>query len=324
MNDDNGQQMYDETNPKADEKSVDPNETQELRILIDNSQVGGIIGKGGSNVDRVRTEAGVFLSILKSQAEVSERVMVLKGPYDRLVQAIRMVAELLVEADAKLKKDQSLQDGQTRLRLLVHRHAVGAIIGKAGATIKETQLETTARVQVANEPLPGSTEKTVTIYGTPQVIHTATSKLLNQLRESPLRPNTKTYPYVPGVSPFPIAASLFNPMQNQFSYVQQAAAAQAQFQHLAQQGQDGAVNNTQKIAIPTICAGCIIGKGGSVIRDLRRQSGTNISIADSDSANPLERVVTLTGTPNGIQNAIYLIRQLVEQYQPAANHVQGY
>merc|ERR1712226_50807 len=74
--------------------------------------------------------------------------------------------------------------------------------------------------------------------------------------------------------------------------------------------------NTQKIAIPTICAGCVIGKGGAVIRDLRAQSGTNISIADADPTNPNERVVTLTGTPQGIQTAIYLIRQLVEQYQP--------
>lgn len=76
--------------------------------------------------------------------------------------------------------------------------------------------------------------------------------------------------------------------------------------------------NTQKIAIPTICAGCVIGKGGAVIRDLRAQSGTNISIADADPTNPNERVVTLTGTPQGIQTAIYLIRQLVEQYQPPA------
>jgi len=74
--------------------------------------------------------------------------------------------------------------------------------------------------------------------------------------------------------------------------------------------------NTQKIAIPTICAGCIIGKGGSVVRDLRMQSQTNISIAETDPAYPNERVVTLTGTPQGIQTAIYLIRQLVEQFQP--------
>lgn len=64
------------------------------------------------------------------------------------------------------------------------------------------------------------------------------------------------------------------------------------------------------------CIGCVIGKGGSVIRDLRVQSGTNISIADPEANNPNERVVTLTGTPQGIHTAVLLIRQLVEQYQP--------
>lgn len=55
-----------------------------------------------------------------------------------------------------------------------------------------------------------------------------------------------------------------------------------------------------------------------MIRDLRAQSGTNISISDADATNPNERVVTLTGTPTGIQTAIFLIRQLVEQYNPPA------
>ena len=40
------------------------------------------------------------------------------------------------------------------LRLLVHKTGVGAIIGKMGATIKEIQAETGARVQVSNETLP--------------------------------------------------------------------------------------------------------------------------------------------------------------------------
>merc|ERR1712130_443880 len=46
------------------------------------------------------------------------------------------------------------------IRLLVHRASVGAVIGKGGTTIKETQSETNVRVQVSNEPLPNSTEKT--------------------------------------------------------------------------------------------------------------------------------------------------------------------
>jgi len=77
---------------------------------------------------------------------------------------------------------------------------------------------------------------------------------------------------------------------------------------------DAAQTNTQKIALPVQCAGCVIGKGGAVIRDLRKESGTNISIADAEPG-ATERVVTLTGTAQGIQQAIFLITKLVEAYQ---------
>lgn len=330
-------QMYDETMPKAtgatDEvKAEEGGETQELRILIDNNQVGGIIGKAGSNVTQVREEAGIFLSILKAENNVTERVMVLKGQYEQLVKGIHMIANLLIEADAKFKDTANMQEGQTKLRLLVHRHAVGAVIGKGGAVIKETQQETGARVQVSNDPLPQSTEKTVTISGTPMAIHQATMRVLGQLRENPLRSGTKSYPYVPGVASF-MAQSPFGVPQQSYAQFNPYGLQQQQAPGLpfgadfggggGGGGGGGMANaaahaNTQKIAIPTICAGCVIGKGGAVIRDLRAQSGTNISIADAEPTNPNERVVTLTGTPQGIQTAIFLIRQLVEQYQPPA------
>ena len=35
-----------------------------------------------------------------------------------------------------------------------------------------------------------------------------------------------------------------------------------------------------------MCAGCVIGKGGAVIRDIRVQSSTTISIEDPDEVTP--------------------------------------
>jgi len=303
--------MADELGPKSETKTAaEPGETQELRVLIDNGQVGGIIGKAGANVTRVRDQTGIFLSILKAEANATERIMVLKGTYDQLVEAIRMIAELLVEADAKMKKEvPSTTEGQTKLRFLVHRHAVGAVIGKGGAVIQETQKETGARVQVSHEPLPQSTEKSVTISGTPSGIHQASMRVLTQLRENPLRPGTKSYPYAPG-SPF-LASQ--NPFSQSYPYpFVQSQPASSSFGDVS--AATTAPSNTQKIALPIQCAGCVIGKGGAVIRDLRRESGTNISIADAEPG-ATERVVTLTGTAQGIQQAIFLITKLVEAYQ---------
>ena len=71
-----------------------------------------------------------------------------------------------------------------------------------------------------------------------------------------------------------------------------------------------------RVAIPTVCSGCVLGKGGSIIKELRAQSGSNISLADPESSAPNERVVTITGTPSAIATAFTLIREAVEKYVP--------
>jgi len=301
-------------NLQNEEKEGD---VQEVRVLIDNNQVGGIIGKGGANVKRVREEAGVFLSILKAEFRaVQERIMVMKGTIIQIAKALFLIAELLIEGSGK---DKSSGDG-IAIRLLVHRASVGAVIGKGGTTIKETQSETNVRVQVSNEPLPNSTEKTVTITGSPSAIQQATTRILTQLKENPLRSGTnRVYAYVPGQPMYPTQPAYGLPymQQPQLGLLQQPFPS---YGGMASQSQSNMPTSTQKIAIPTVCAGCVIGKGGSVIRDLRAQSQCNISIADPEQNSPNERVVTLTGTSQGIQTAIYLIRQLVEQYQPQQSY----
>lgn len=282
---------------------------QEVRVLVENPQVGAIIGKSGANVKRIREETGAGLSILKTEAnakQVKERVMVLKGQTAQIAKALHLVAERMVEsaAERKEKKDEKdiKDDKSITLRLLVHRYAVGAIIGKAGQVIKETQQETNTRVQVSNDPLPQSTEKTVSVSGSPANVYQAVSRLLVQLRDNqPSKPQRVTH-YVPGQQ------LMVTPMYAGFSPYQ----AQLMYQAQSQYGQQP--TSRQELAIPTNTAGGIIGKGGAVIRDIRMQSGTQISIADPDNANPNERVVSIQGSPQGIATAIYLIRQLVEQY----------
>jgi len=310
-----------DTGKKSSDKESKEEATQEIRTLIDNHQVGGIIGKGGSNVKKVRDETGAFVSILKAEfRNVQERIMVLKGTSTQIAKGCRLLADLLMDvAHQKEKKENSDSLSDTiAIRFLVHRSAVGAVIGKAGAVIKETQSDSGARVQVSNEPLPQSTEKTVTITGTPAQIEHAALRILTQLRDNPIRSGTKVFPYVPGQPLYAQPPSYAPPHYGQpvlYPSVSHSAPT-----YIAPVSSSSQPPSTQKIAIPTVCAGCVIGKGGSVIRDLRAQSGTNISIADPDPNAQTERVVTISGTPQGIQTAVYLIRQLVEQYQPTPSY----
>jgi len=80
-------------------------------------------------------------------------------------------------------------------------------------------------------------------------------------------------------------------------------------------GGAAAAGSQQKIVIPTVCAGNVIGRSGAIISDIRQQSGTFISIAKPEATAPHERVVTISGSSQGIQHAVFLIRQVVEQYE---------
>jgi len=54
-------------------------------------------------------------------------------------------------------------------------------------------------------------------------------------------------------------------------------------------------------------AGAIIGKGGSRIQEIRRQSQAQIVI-DEPLMGSNDRIITITGTPEQIQNAQYLLQ----------------
>jgi len=166
----------------------------------------------------------------------------------------------------------------------------------------------------------------VIVTGSAAQMYAAMLRIATQLLASPLKVGTKVYAYVPGNH----AAYAAAPYASQsMPFTQQAAGQplhlyapqgsplhQQPFAGLIRAPAPPAVLSTQKIAIPTICCGSIIGRAGAVIKDLRTQSGTNISISDPDESTPNERVVTLSGTPQNISHAVFLIRQLVEAYQP--------
>lgn len=70
---------------------------------------------------------------------------------------------------------------------------------------------------------------------------------------------------------------------------------------------------TQQIYIPNDMVGAIIGKGGQKINEIRQLSGSVIKINEpQDNSN--ERLVTITGTSDCNQMALYLLYQRLGEY----------
>ncbi|KAI8979503.1 hypothetical protein BDF20DRAFT_869958 [Mycotypha africana] len=64
---------------------------------------------------------------------------------------------------------------------------------------------------------------------------------------------------------------------------------------------------TQNISIPSDMVGCIIGKGGSKISEIRKLSGSRISIAKAPHDDTGERMFTIQGTTEANERALYLL-----------------
>lgn len=282
----------------------------ELRFLISSSQVGSIIGKGGANVRSVREASGCYVSILKTEyKDVVERVMEVKGTMEQIPVAVEKLAELLLLA-MRERGEVSEEDESPMVTLvmLLHRGVVGSIIGRGGSIVKETQQASGVRIQVSNEVLAGSSEKSATIVGTTGGMREAMRRLVQQIAETEEKRSeraggvpTRVLYYVPTPSSlqhtYPMSSPLYAPL----------------------------APSHHKLLIPSSCAGIVIGKGGGTIHSVRAQSGCSISIEDEEDvygAPTGERVVHIIGSPQGIMVAIFLIRSLLDSVQVLPPHMQ--
>lgn len=75
----------------------------------------------------------------------------------------------------------------------------------------------------------------------------------------------------------------------------------------------GDQSSSTQVTIPKDLAGAIIGKGGSRIMEIRRQSGAQIVI-DEALPGSNDRIITITGSEEQIQNAQYLLQMSVKKF----------
>lgn len=64
------------------------------------------------------------------------------------------------------------EDGKETTQVTIPKDLAGAIIGKAGGRIRRIRMDSNAFITI-DEPLPGSTDRIITISGTPKQIQMA-------------------------------------------------------------------------------------------------------------------------------------------------------
>lgn len=211
---------------------------------------------------------------------------------------------------------------------------MGTIIGRQGLKIKHIQDVSGVRMVAQKEMLPQSTERIVEVQGTPEGIQKATWEIGKCLVDDWQR-STGTVLYNPAVraetgrggplnnnlgAPPPYAArSTYNRTGNGTDFSDNTGASfnrrsnsDAGNRGIPTMTEDGEEIQTQNISIPSDMVGCIIGRGGSKISEIRKSSGARISIAKAPHDETGERMFTIMGSASSNEKALYLLYENLE------------
>ncbi|XP_074178491.1 poly(rC)-binding protein 3 isoform X9 [Rhinolophus sinicus] len=294
------------------------NVTLTIRLLMHGKEVGSIIGKKGETVKKMREESGARINI--SEGNCPERIVTITGPTDAIFKAFAMIAYKFEEDIINsMSNSPATSKPPVTLRLVVPASQCGSLIGKGGSKIKEIRESTGAQVQVAGDMLPNSTERAVTISGTPDAIIQCVKQICVVMLESPPKGATIPYRPKPASTPVIFAGGQAYTIQGQYAIphpdltkLHQLAMQQSPFPPLGQTtpafpGLDASPPaSTHELTIPNDLIGCIIGRQGTKINEIRQMSGAQIKIANATEGSS-ERQITITGTPANISLAQYLI-----------------
>lgn len=212
---------------------------------------------------------------------------------------------------------------------------MGTVIGRQGLKIKQIQDSSGVRMVAQKEMLPQSTERVVEVQGTPDGIEKAIWEIGKCLIDDSERGHgTVLYnPAVrvqlggvagagPGVSnggPNSAGGRTYNRTGHgaDFSdspggYNRRTGSDAANRPPPPTTTEDGEEIQTQNISIPSDMVGCIIGRGGSKISEIRKSSGARISIAKAPHDDSGERMFTITGSAASNEKALYLLYENLE------------
>uniref|UniRef100_A0A672R2I4 Poly(rC)-binding protein 3-like n=1 Tax=Sinocyclocheilus grahami TaxID=75366 RepID=A0A672R2I4_SINGR len=244
-----------------------------LRLVVPASQCGSLIGKGGSKIKEMRESTGAQVQVAGDMLPNStERAVTISGAPEAIIQCVKQICVVMLESPPK---------GAT---IPYRPKPATAQVIFSGGQLRADTLTAPATANLSlllqHQPLPA-----YTIQGQYAIPHPDLTKLHQlAMQQTPFTSLGQTTPAFPGTYPTPPSPALF-------LFLGVDASSQA---------------STHELTIPNDLIGCIIGRQGTKINEIRQMSGAQIKIANAMEGSS-DRQITITGTPANISLAQYLI-----------------
>ncbi|XP_035296802.1 poly(rC)-binding protein 2 isoform X7 [Cricetulus griseus] len=249
-----------------------------LRLVVPASQCGSLIGKGGCKIKEIRESTGAQVQVAGDMLPNStERAITIAGIPQSIIECVKQICVVMLE---------TLSQSPPK-----------------GVTIPYRPKPSSSPVIFA-----GGQDRYSTGSDSASFPHTTPSMCLNPDLEGPPLELTKLHQLAMQQSHFPMTHG-----NTGFSGIESSSPEVKGYWGLDASAQ----TTSHELTIPNDLIGCIIGRQGAKINEIRQMSGAQIKIA-----NPVEgstdRQVTITGSAASISLAQYLINVSLENAKPSS------
>ncbi|XP_047197036.1 heterogeneous nuclear ribonucleoprotein K isoform X3 [Hippoglossus stenolepis] len=295
----------------------------ELRLLIHQSLAGSIIGVKGAKIKELRENTKTSIKLFQECCPQStDRVVLVGGKTERVVECIKTMLELIADAPIKGRAqpydpnfyDETYEYGGFTMMFEERgggRRLMGGFPMRGGrSSAGDRGFDRMPSSRGARGPLPPSRREYDEMSprrGPPPPPHPSrVSRGSSRARSMPMG-----HPHRGGdrrSRPDRYSDSMSGGgYDNSSSWDSYQSGGRGSYSDMG-----GSVITTQ-VTIPKDLAGSIIGKGGQRIKQIRHESGASIKI-DEPLEGSEDRIITIVGTQDQIQNAQYLLQNSVKQY----------
>nr|XP_020458019.1 heterogeneous nuclear ribonucleoprotein K isoform X2 [Monopterus albus] len=294
----------------------------ELRLLIHQSLAGSIIGVKGAKIKELRENTKTSIKLFQECCPQStDRVVLVGGKTERVVECIKTMLELIAEAPIKGRAqpydpnfyDETYEYGGFTMMFEERgnsRRLMGGFPMRSGRSSGgDRGFDRMPSSRVGRGPMPPSRrdyDEMSPRRGPPPPHPSRVGRGSTRGRSMPMG-----HPHRGGDRrgrPDRYSDNMSGGgYDNSSSWDSYQSGGRGSYNDMG-----GPVITTQ-VTIPKDLAGSIIGKGGQRIKQIRHESGASIKI-DEPLEGSEDRIITITGTQDQIQNAQYLLQNSVKQY----------
>ncbi|KAJ2704331.1 RNA binding protein, heterogenous nuclear RNP-K like protein [Coemansia sp. IMI 203386] len=275
-----------------------------VRILISHNLMGTIIGRQGLKIKHIQDSSGARLVATKEMLPQStERVVEVHGSVDSIRIAIEEIGKCLID-DWERGVGTVLYNPATRVPTVSSTSNPYVNNQRAAADFTHADVNRFVAPQLAGSAAAAAAinrHRSHTVSVTRAAPDFMTSSMPMPPRPAVAFPPSRDHGAItpPGMlssaSALPSSARL------------RSQSVSVQPQRMVDPAALLANVRTQQISIPSDMVGCIIGKNGARISEIRRLSGSRISIAKASESETIDRLFTIKGTAECNERALYLL-----------------